>query len=132
MASSSAAPTQADLRELLRAEAAARSLRHVSRQVQISPAALRRFLEGGRPLGATLRRIEQWYLLHGPGRRMEGLTGRSALTILRVLAQDVSPARHRDTMEALVKSLGDAYQAARLPEPAWLGELRDRVEHGPA
>jgi hypothetical protein len=128
MASSSAAPTQADLRQLLRAEVGSRSLRHVSRQVKISPATLRRFIEGGRPLSATLRRMEQWYLLHGPGRRMEGLTGGSALTILRVLAQDVSPARHRRTMEALVKSLGDAYHAAHLPEPAWLGELRQRMD----
>ena len=53
-------------------------------------------------------------------------------TILRVLAQDVSPERHRHTMELLVKSLRVAYHSAHLPEPAWLGDLRRRMDLEPA
>ncbi|HET7464814.1 MAG TPA: hypothetical protein VFJ82_26460 [Longimicrobium sp.] len=116
------------MRQALRAEVGARSLRHVSRQVGMSPAGLQKFVDGARPHGATRRKLERWYVLHGPGRLPQELTGGSALTILRVLVQDLSPARHRHTMAELVKSLGAAYQAARLPEPAWLVEVRARVE----
>lgn len=128
MASSGAALTLAVLRQALRAEVGARSLRHVSRQVGMSPAGLQKFVEGARPYTATRRKLERWYLLHGPGRLAKGLTGGSALTILRVLVQDLAPARHRQTIEELVKSLGAAYRSARLPEPAWLPELRAEVE----
>ncbi|HET7229284.1 MAG TPA: hypothetical protein VFJ16_04745 [Longimicrobium sp.] len=111
----------------MRAEVGARSLRHVSRQVGMAPASLQKFVDGARPYGATRRKLERWYLLHGPGRMAPGLTGHSALTILRVLVQEVAPARHRHTLEELVKSLGAAYRTAHLPEPAWLGEVRDEV-----
>ncbi len=127
MASSSAALTVAVLRQALRAEVGARPFRLVSRQVGISPAGLQRFVDGARPYSAVRRKLERWYLLHGPGRQQGALTGDSALTILRVLVQDVSPARHRETVDALVKSLGDAYHTAHLPEPGWLGELRSEL-----
>ena len=128
MASSSAALTVAVLRQALRSEIGARSLRLVSRQVGISPAGLQKFVAGAHPHGATRRKLERWYVLHGPGRQQGALTRDSVLTILRVLVQDVSPARHRQTVEALVKSLGDAYQTAHLPEPGWLGEVRKELE----
>lgn len=128
MASSSAAPTAAVLRQALRAEVGARSLRDVSRQVGMSPAGLQKFVDGARPYTATRRKLERWYVLHGPGRLAQGLTGGSALTILRVLVQDLSPARHRQTIEELVKSLGAAYRSAHLPEPEWLAEVRAEVE----
>ena len=128
MASSSAAPTVAVLRQALRSEIGARSLRLVSRQVGMSPTGLQKFLEGAHPYSATRRKLERWYVLHGPGREQGALTGASVLTILRVLVQDVSPARHRQTVEALVKSLGDAYHTARLPEPGWLDEVRSELD----
>ena len=127
MASSGAALTVAVLRQALRAEVGAQSLRHVSRQAGLSPAGLKKFVDGARPYGATRRKLERWYLLHGPGRLARGLTGGSALTILRVLVQDLSPGRHRQAIDELVKSLGAAYRTAHLPEPPWLAELRDRV-----
>lgn len=132
MATSSAAPTEAGLRQALRDEVELRELRPVSRLVGMSPAGLKKFLDGARPYGATRRRLERWYVLHGPGRQPGGLTGGTAFTILRVLLQDVSPGRHRHTMEQLVKSLGDAYATAHLPEPAWLAEVRARMERRPA
>lgn len=128
MASSSAAPTVGVLRQALRAEVGAGSLRLVSRQVGMSPAGLQKFVDGAHPYSATRRKLERWYVLHGPGRRLGALTGDSALTILRVLVHDVSPARHRQTVEALVKSLGDAYHTAHLPEPGWLAEVRGELE----
>lgn len=128
MASSSAAPTVAVLRQALRSEIGARSLRFVSRQVGISPTGLQKFLEGAHPYSATRRKLERWYVLHGPGRPQGALTGASVLAILRMLVQDVSPGRHRQTVEALVKSLGDAYQTARLPEPGWLDEVRSELD----
>ncbi len=136
MASSSAAPTNAVLRQALLAEAATQPLRHLSRQVGVSPAGLRRFVDGAHPYSATRRKLERWYVLHGPGRLAAGLTAGSALTILRVLVDGVAPARQPETVQALVKSLCDAYATAHLAEPDWLREVRAEVEraapHDPA
>lgn len=128
MASSSAAPTIAVLRQALRDEAATQPLRHLSRQVGMSPAGLQKFVDGAHPYTATRRKLERWYVLHGPGRLAAALTGGSALTILRVLVHDVAPGRQPETVELLVKSLGDAYATAHLPEPGWLAEVRAALE----
>ena len=132
MVSMNAAMTVPKLRRALRDEVAATSLRNVSRQAGMSAAGLQKFLEGGRPYMATRRRLERWYVLHGPGRHETALSGGSALAILRVLVQDLSPARHRPTLELLVKSLEDAYATARLPQPGWLGEVRGELGGGEA
>jgi len=119
-----AAMTVPVLRRALREEVAATSLRNVSRQAGMTAVGLQRFIEGGKPYTQTRRRLERWYVLHGPGRHETALSGGSALAILRVLVQDLSPPRHRPTLELLVKSLEDAYSTAGLPRPEWLGELR--------
>lgn len=105
----------------------ATSLRNVSGMVGMSPTGLQKFLDGAHPYSATRRKLERWYLLHGPGRLQAGLQGDSALSILRVLVQDLSPARHRPTMEMLLDSLEEAYRTARLPRPAWLGDLASEM-----
>ncbi len=115
------------LRQALKAEAQATSLRNAARLVGMSPTGLQKFLDGGHPYSGTRRKLERWYLLHGPGRLESGLQGDSAMSILRVLVQDLSPARHRPTMEMLVESLEEAYRTARLPRPAWLGDLADEM-----
>jgi hypothetical protein len=132
MVSMNAAMNVPELRRALHEEVAATSLRHVSRQSGMTPGGLQKFLDGGRPYTATRRRLERWYVLHGPGRHETALTGPSALAILRVLVQDLAPARHRPTLELLVQSLEDAYALARLPEPGWLGEVRGEIGHGAA
>ena len=130
MVSNSAATSVAILRQALREAIAGASLRHVSRQVGMSPGRVASFLEGGQPLIGPRRRVERWFVLHGPGRLQRGLTGDSALAVLRVLVQDLSPTRHRAVLEGLVRSLEDAYRTARLPQPAWLGELKVEVGGG--
>ena len=132
MVSMNAAMNVPELRRAIRDEVAATSLPHVSRQVGMTPGGLQKFLDGGRPYMATRRRLERWYVLHGPGRHDKVLTGPRALAILHVLVQDVAPARHRPTLELLVQSLEDAYALARLPEPAWLGEVRGEIGRGAA
>src|SRR3712207_8645938 len=52
---------------------------HVSRQAGMSASGLQKFLEGGQPYTATRRRLERWFVLHGPGRLETGLTAASAL-----------------------------------------------------
>jgi hypothetical protein len=126
----SAAMTVPVLRRALREEVEATSLRNVSRQAGMTAVGLQRFIDGGRPYTAARRRLERWYVLHGPGRHETALSGGSALAILRVLVQDLSPARHRPTLELLVNSLEDAYSMAELPRPGWLGELRGEIIHG--
>ena len=132
MVSNSAATSVAALRQALRDAIADASLRHVSRQAGMSPTALLKFLEGGQPLSGPRRRAERWFVLHGPGRLQRGVTGESALAVLRVLVQDLSPTRHRAMLEGLVRSLEDAYRTARLPQPAWLGEVRMEIGGGDA
>lgn len=127
MVSNSAATSIAVMRRAVRDEVAATSLRHVSRQVGMSATGLQKFIEGGHPLSATRRRVERWFVLHGPGRLQSGLTAESAMAVLRVLVQDITPARHRAVLELLVKSLEDAYRTARLPQPGWLGHVRTEI-----
>lgn len=112
------------LRQALRGEAAATSLRSVSRQVGMSPTGLQKFLDGGHPYSATRRKLERWYVLHGPGRHAPGLEGDSAAGILRVMVQDLTPARQRPTLDSLVGMLEEAYDLAGLPRPAWIGDVR--------
>lgn len=132
MVSMNAAMAVPELRRALRHEVAATSLHNVSRQAGMTAGGLQRFIDGAKPYMATRRRLERWYLLHGPGRHETALSGGSALAILRVLVQDLSPARHRPTLELLVKSLEDAYATARLPQPDWLGEVRGEIGGGGA
>ena len=127
MVSMNAATNVPELRQALRDEVAATSLRHVSRQAGMTVGGLQKFLDGGKAFAATRRRLERWYVLHGPGRHETALTGPSAMAILRVLVQDLAPVRHRPTLELLVQSLEDAYALARLPRPAWLGEVRGEI-----
>jgi len=127
MVSMNAATNVPELRRALRDEVAATSLPNVSRQAGMSAGALEKFLAGGSVYTAARRGLERWYVLHGPGRHQAGLSGDSALAILRVLVQDLSPARHRPTLELLVKSLEDAYATAELPRPEWLGQVRGEI-----
>jgi hypothetical protein len=122
-----AAMTVPVLRQALRDEVAATSLPNVSRQAGMTPAGLQRFIDGGRPYASARRRLERWYVLHGPGRREAALTGGTALAILQVMVQELAPARHRPTVELLVKSMEDAYARAELPPPAWLGQVRGEI-----
>ncbi|HEX8695256.1 MAG TPA: hypothetical protein VF746_22785 [Longimicrobium sp.] len=115
------------LREALRAEVEAATLRQVARLVGMSPSGLQKFLDGAHPHGATRRRLERWHVLHGPGRLQAGLGGGRALAVLHALVQDLAPARHRAVMEQLLESMEQAYLSARLPRPEWLEELRDEL-----
>ena len=132
MVSMNAAMNVPELRRALRDEVAATSLRHVSRQAGMTTGGLQKFLDGAKPYMATRRRLERWYGQHGPGRHETSLSGPSAMAILRVLVQDLAPARHRPTLELLVQSLEDAYALAQLPEPGWLGEVRGEIGGGAA
>lgn len=127
MGSMNAVTPVAVLREALDSAVRETSLRHVCRLVGMSPAGMQKFLEGAHPQEASRRKVERWYLLHGPGRLEPGLRGDSALTILRVLVQDLSPARHRPTMELLLASMEEAYRSARMPPPEWLGDLASEL-----
>jgi hypothetical protein len=129
MVTSSTGTPAGILRRALRHEVGAASLRRVSRQVGMSPTGLRKFLDGARPYSATRRRLERWYLLHGPGRPEGEMRGEAALAVLRVLVQDLAPPRHRPSLERLAAALGEAYDTAGVERPRWLGELHEALEH---
>jgi hypothetical protein len=127
MVSMNAATSVATLRQAVREEVASSSLRNVSRQAGMSASGLQKFLEGGKPFTATRRRLERWYVLHGPGRLETGLTAPAAMAVLRDLVQDLSPPRHRPVMALAVRHIEDAYAAARLAEPEWLEQVRGEL-----
>jgi hypothetical protein len=132
MVSMNAATSVASLRQAVRDEVASTSLRNVSRQAGMSATGLQKFLEGGKPFTATRRRLERWYVLHGPGRLETGLTAPSAMAVLRDLVHDLPSPRHRWAMAAAVRHIEAAYASARLPEPTWLDEVRGEVGIRPA
>jgi hypothetical protein len=49
------------------------------------------------------------------------------MATLRVMVQDLSPSRHHGTLDLLVRSLEEAYAAARLPRPEWLDDVRAEI-----
>ena len=128
MVSMSVPPALGTLRKALRTEVASTSLRSVSRQAGMSAAGLQRFLAGGQPYTATRRALERWYVLHGPGKGQGAMTADAALSVLRVLVQDLAPSRQRPASRAVVATMESAYRAAGFPRPAWLAEAGRAVE----
>jgi hypothetical protein len=131
MGSINAALPVAELRDAVAAAVEGASPRGVARVAGLSAAGVAAFLEGSPPAASTRRRLERWYVLHGPGRvRAGAMDPRVAGSVLRVLVQDLSPGRQRPMLDALVRTLGDAYRLARIPEPAWLDEVRAGLHGG--
>ena len=127
MVSNSAAASVTRLRQSVRDEVEATSLRHVSRQAGMSAAGLQEFLDGGQPYVATRRALERWFVLHGPGRHDSGVTADAAADALRVMVQDLSPARQGPMVARIVSTMEDAYRASGFPRPDWLEEFGRRA-----
>jgi transcriptional regulator with XRE-family HTH domain len=114
-------PVEAIRREAKLAEEAT-SLRAVARDIGVSAAGLRQFLNGRSPYPTTLVKLNAWYL-----RRLASapeFTAAAAQAGLRVLLEAI-PADEREAAAAeLLEYLEGLYRGRRLRPPAWLAELR--------
>lgn len=110
--------------ELARLRVDETSLRHVAREIGMSPTGLRGLLDGADPYGKTKEKMRAWYV------RMRGLSG-------------VSPEVAENTILALLRSIPDPHRVASelldfveglhrkrdLRVPTWIPEARARVAH---
>lgn len=117
------------LREAVRERVEASSLRHVARQVGMSPTGLRKFLEGGIPYQKSRRRLFDWLQREHRGAGEEG--GGEMGDALASLVAELPPERREAALGALVETLRSVYGSHAEAAPAWLGEL-GRGEDDPA
>lgn len=122
------------LREAVRERVEATSLRHVARQVGMSPTGLRNFLAGGIPYQKSRRRLFDW--MHREDGAEAGLTTEGVSGSLASLVADLPPERRGAALEALVGTLRTLYDTHADAAPPWLGELSgaapEREERGEA
>jgi hypothetical protein len=109
------------LRRELGADVGSGTLRHVAREVGMSPTGLHRFLAGSTPTIPTARRLDRY--VTGRGRP---LRTHSAMAVLRTLVHDLPPARQPAGIGLLLDRVEAAFAEAAVPRPQWLAELRPR------
>lgn len=117
------------LREAVEDGVASRSLRGVAREVGMSPSGLQKFRDGALPYVSTRRKLERWYVREaaqygrGPG-------AGSALAALHILTQDLPPPQRGEATGEILELLETAFRKRHLRVPAWLAEVRRRLEPG--
>jgi AcrR family transcriptional regulator len=110
------------LREAVRERVEATSLRHVARQVGMSPTGLRNFLAGGIPYQKSRRRLFEW-MHREDGAAEAGPTSQGVSGSLASLVADLPPERRGAALQALVGTLRTLYDTHADAAPSWLGEL---------
>jgi hypothetical protein len=110
------------LREAVRERVEASSLRHVARQVGMSPTGLRKFLEGGIPYQKSRRRLFDWLQRENGVPGAEGAGGGMSGALASLVAE-LPPERREAALGALLETLRTLYGAHAEAAPAWLGEL---------
>ncbi len=103
----------------------ATSLRHVARDVGMSPTGLQKFISGAQPYSATMKKLVLWYARSGqsPDRH-------SALAALEVLVQELPPAERQEAMERILLVLETWNQEKTRTVPVWILELRSQIGLG--
>ena len=94
-------------------------MRHVAREVGMSPSGLQKFLAGSQPYSATRRKLERWYAKSGgePDHH-------SAISALEVLVYDLPPVERPRAMRQLIQGLEEVFAKAGHRRPGWVKELR--------
>jgi hypothetical protein len=107
------------LRRDVRARVEGMTLRHVARQVGMTPEGLRRFLLGRPPQPSTSRKVERYVARQAPP-----MAGATAFIVLRALVQDLPPARQPEAITALARSVEAAVTRSGCEPPLWLSEIQ--------
>jgi transcriptional regulator with XRE-family HTH domain len=102
-------------------EAARYSLRHVAREVGMSPNGLRDFLRGAGPRSSTRAKLERW--LAGQGQVTRPPNVGQFIRLLNHLAVDLSPEQKTRFGRAIGHLLVESYEVRRLAAPRWVQSL---------
>lgn len=129
MSASREGPPLDRMREALAARVEATSLRHVAREVGMSPTGLQKVLGGADSYSRTRRKLERWYVREA-ARYGGGLDAAAVSAALRVAVQDLTPARRRETLDRLMAELEAGYTGDGRPAPPWLAEVRRSLTAG--
>ena len=100
----------------------ATSLRHVSREVGMSPTGLQKFMSGSQPFSATKKKLALWYAKSG-----QALDRHSALAALEVLVQELPPAERQEAMDRILGVLEIWNEEKARGVPAWIPELQSQI-----
>lgn len=98
------------------------SLRRVARQLGMSPAGLRQFLDGAAPYTPTLRRLRRWYPRHA-ARAAGNVDPGDAAAALTLLLHELAPAPRGQVAARILETLARAYEASGKTRPEWIEEL---------
>jgi hypothetical protein len=109
------------LRDAVRARVERTSLRHVARQVGMSPMGLRSFVEGGVPYQKSRRRLFEW--LHRDAADAREDAAAEVPEALASLVADLPAERREGALAALVQTLRALYDSHAQAAPGWLGAL---------
>jgi transcriptional regulator with XRE-family HTH domain len=104
------------------------SLRKVARQLGMSPAGLRQFLDGAAPYTPTLRRLRRWYPRYA-AQAAGNVDPRDAATALTLLLHEFAPDPRGEVAAEILDTLAGAYEASGKTRPEWIGELRGQYAH---
>jgi AcrR family transcriptional regulator len=118
------APVEA-IRDALRLEVEATSLRRVAREVGMSPMGVRNFIAGSSSTSysATVRKLNAWYVRHHASRH--AFSPDAARAALSLLLEKI-PEPHRDAIGArLLTVLADLHRELEVHPPEWLDRLLD-------
>jgi hypothetical protein len=119
------------LRRAVAAAVARESLRGVAREVGLSAPAVQNFIDGAEPRRAsTLRKLEGWYVRER-SREAEPADGEAALAAVEILTRDLPAGRRRDVGLGLLTWLEAQFQQEVELTPAWLDDVRQRIESEP-
>lgn len=99
---------------LLAAREGGTGWRVLGRQVGLSPAGLRHFVNGGVPYDATHRKLLAWYAQYGEASEEQ------IRAAFELLLERLPPDTRALAEPPLVKALITAYGVQRLPPPPWL------------
>lgn len=126
MTASRSGPPLERVREALATRVEATSLRHVAREVGMSPTGLQKVLGGADSYSRTRRKLERWYVRETA--RYGGAVDAAAVTTaLRVAVHGLPPARRHQALDRLITELENAYTAGGQAAPSWLSEVRSSL-----
>jgi hypothetical protein len=117
--------------EVLRAAAATRaaatSITAVAKEVGLTTRGLNLFLKGGEPYSATRQKLERWFVRQ-TAERKDATDPDTAAAALTVLAHDLPPSEHEQTIREAARWWGARFDELGIPRPTWVNKLAAEVD----
>jgi hypothetical protein len=111
------------IRERVGARVENTSLRNVAREIGMSPAGLKKFLQGTAPHSPTLRRLRNWYVQYVAASAGD-VSEPDASAALAVLVHDLTPDARRRIAGEVLDTLARGYETSGKTRPDWFSGLR--------